>query len=186
MSTVIVVNENDEAIGAMPTSEAHRNGTPHRIAVVYVENPVRQFLVQIRMSGALDHSSAGHVDPGESYIEAARRELAEELGIAGVELKKIGHGVCHNETSEDGGLATHVFDVFSCVGEPGQLQEDEVKGVYWADPQEVLSDMQTGKSGARYAGGFRVSLPIYMEARRRCTTKEAVKSAHEFSPRHAR
>jgi hypothetical protein len=46
-----------------------------------------------------------------------------------------------------------------------QLQEDEVKGVHWANAREVLSDMESGKSGARYAGAFRVSLPIYLESR---------------------
>ena len=48
---VIVVNENDEEIGTMPMSEAHRNGTPHRIAITYVENTAGQFLVQIRRNG---------------------------------------------------------------------------------------------------------------------------------------
>jgi isopentenyl-diphosphate Delta-isomerase len=172
MQKVIVVNENDEEIGTMPMSEAHKNGTPHRIAVTYVENTAGQFLVQIRMSGALDHSSAGHVDPGESYIDAAKRELGEELGITGVELTKIGHGVCRNEKSDDGGIGTHVFDVFICVAEPRQLQEDEVKGVHWADPRQVLNDMESGKSGARYAGAFRVSLPIYLESRATPTVNE--------------
>jgi isopentenyldiphosphate isomerase len=161
---VIVVNENDEEIGSMPMSEAHRNGTPHRIAITYVENTAGQFLVQIRMNGVLDHSSAGHVDPGESYIDAAKRELEEELGITDVELRKIGHGVCRDERSEDGGIGTHVFDVFTCVAEPRQLQEDEVKGVHWADAREVLNDMGSGRSGATYAGAFRVSLPIYVES----------------------
>ena len=38
MSDVVVVNEKDEVIGTMPKKEAHKNGTLHRIAVVYVEN----------------------------------------------------------------------------------------------------------------------------------------------------
>jgi isopentenyl-diphosphate Delta-isomerase len=165
MEEVIVVNEKDEQIGIMSKEEAHKDGTAHRIAVTYVENGKGQFLVQIRMSGALDHSSAGHVHPGESYMDAAKRELAEELGIVGVELRKVGHGVCKKEVSHDGGVRTHVFDIFACVAEPGQLQQDEVKGVYWADPQEVLKDMQNSTTEVSYAGGFKVSLPIYLESR---------------------
>ena len=162
---VVVVNESDEMIGTIPLSEAHRTGVPHRIAVTYVEDGKGQFLVQIRMSGALDHSSAGHVDPGESYEEAACRELAEELGITGVTMRRIGHGVSRNEASHDGGIRTHVFDIFVCKAEPGRLQQDEVKGVYWADPEEVFTDMRTHRSGTRYTGGFIASLPIYAQWR---------------------
>lgn len=162
MNEVVIVNEQDEVIGTMPKDEAHKTGVPHRIAVVYVEDGAGRFLIQIRMSGALDHSSAGHVDPGESYEDAAARELAEELGITGVELRRIGHGTSNSVGLHDGVIRTHVFDAFVCMAEPGELQADEVKGVYWADPHEVLQDMQSGASGADYAGGFRASLPLYV------------------------
>ena len=165
MEEVIVVNESDEQIGTMSKDEAHKDGTPHRIAVTYVENESGQILVQVRMSGALDHSSAGHVHPGESYLDAAKRELGEELGITGVDLRKIGHGICKERFSHDGGMRTHVFDVFACAAEPVQLQKDEVKDAYWADPQNILKDMEGGTSDTVYAGGFRDSLPIYMKSR---------------------
>lgn len=165
MDKVIMVNENDEVLGTVPKEEAHRKGIPHRIAVTYVENGKGKFLVQVRMDGTLDHSSAGHVDPGETYEEAARRELSEELGIRGAKLKKIGHSMSINERARDGLNRTHIFDVFSCVAEPGQLQADEVKDVYWADPEEVLRDMTSGQSGAEYAGAFLVSLPLYIKTR---------------------
>lgn len=86
MTDVIVVDENDQVVGTMDKAEAHRTGVLHRIAVVYVENPAGQILVQVRSNGRLDHSAAGHVDVGESYLEAAQRELHEELGVSGVEL----------------------------------------------------------------------------------------------------
>jgi 16S rRNA (adenine1518-N6/adenine1519-N6)-dimethyltransferase len=37
-----------------------------------------------------DSSAAGHVDAGEDYLTAARRELHEELGIEAPELTSIG------------------------------------------------------------------------------------------------
>lgn len=165
MDDVIVVDLDDNQIGTMPKSEAHEKGIPHRIAVTYVENGSGKILVQIRMSGALDHSSAGHVLPGESYLDAAKRELSEELGITDTELRKIGHSVSTDEKTHDGHTRVHVFDIFVCVAVPGKLQEDEVKGVYWANPQEVLEDMKSGKSRAEYAGGFRESLPVYISSR---------------------
>ena len=56
MNEVIVVNENDEIIGTMPKGEAHKNGTLHRIAVIFVENSKGDILIQHRADGFLDHS----------------------------------------------------------------------------------------------------------------------------------
>ncbi len=159
MNLVVVVNEKDEVIGTMDKAEAHKNGTPHRIAVVYVENAEGKILVQVRVDGLLDHSSAGHVDPGESYEEAARRELSEELGIEGIELTKVGHGMTKGETYADG-VRSHVFDIFSCVAQPAALQEDEVHSVYWETPDKILEAMRN--EGEKYCGGFKTSLSIYI------------------------
>ena len=161
----MVVNENDEVIGTMPKADAHKNGAPHRISVVYVENPSGQILVQVRTDGRLDHSAAGHVDPGESYEQAARRELFEELGISGVTLAYVGHGMTTGEKSSTE-LRSHVFDIFTCIAEPRELQAEEVERVYWAAAEDVLRDMH-GANTDSYCGGFKVSLPIYMGARKK-------------------
>lgn len=146
----------------MPRADAHRDGTPHRIAVTYVENDRAEILVQVRArGGAHDHSSAGHVEPGDSYIDTAKRELAEELGISNIQLKKIGHGISREEPG-DGALKTHVFDIFVCTAEPGRLQASEVTRVYWAEPNRLLVGMSSRESTIEYAGGFRASLPIYL------------------------
>ena len=132
---VIVVNDNDEEVGTMLRDEAHQNGTPHRIVVTYVANDLGQIVVQVRKNGSLDHSSAGHVDPGESYANAAARELAEELGIVDVDLKRVDHGSSHEE--HDGGVTRHEFDIFVCNANYRELQADEVLDAYWADPEEI-------------------------------------------------
>lgn len=166
MTEVIIVNENDEVIGTMPKDEAHKNGTLHRIAVIYVENSKGDILIQERADGYLDHSSAGHVDVGESYEEAAYRELAEELGIKEVKLKYVGHGMTKNEIYPGGKKSSHVFDIFSCVADPKELQIDEVTGVYWAKPQDILLDMQNEANKHKYCGGFLISLPLYLESKK--------------------
>ncbi len=169
MDEVVVVNEQDEVVGTMPRAQAHRDGTPHRIAVVYVENPSGngEVLVQVRISGRLDHSAAGHVDVGEEYIDAATRELREELGIADVALVRVGHGVSEEimPTNTHNEHRVHVMDIFSCVSEPGQLQVEEVERVYWADPHAILAQMQSRLDDIIFSGGFRTSLPIYLAAK---------------------
>ncbi len=147
----------------MPKVEAHKNGTLHRIAVVYVENQKGDILVQHRSDGFLDHSSAGHVDVGESYEEAAYRELTEELDIKEVKLNYVSHGMTKNEIYPGGKKSSHVFDIYCCIADPGKLQADEVNNVYWAKPEDVLLDMQINKQ--KYCGGFLVSLPLYLESK---------------------
>ena len=166
MNEVVVVDENDVVLGTMPKKEAHKNGTLHRIAVVYVENNKGEILVQHRADGFLDHSAAGHVDPGESYEEAAKRELGEELGIKEVNLKFIGHGNTRNEVYPGGTVASHSFDIYSCIEKPGELQKEEVNSVYWARPEDVLEDMKIKLDKKKYCNGFIVSLPIYLESRK--------------------
>lgn len=160
-NNVVVVNKKDEVIGTISRAEAHKNGTPHRIAVIYVENSKGEILVQVRMTGRLDHSSAGHVDPGEEYIDTARRELKEELGMDNVEINLVGHGVSEENVSGVDGHRVHVMQIFSCIGEPGELQKEEVRDVYWANPKEVLREMTENPTDMKFSGGFRVSLPIY-------------------------
>ena len=163
MDEVIVVNEDGIVIGTMPKDQAHRDGTLHRISVIYVENTKGDILVQ-RRDDLLDHSSAGHVYVGESYEQASYRELKEELGIQDVVLQHVGHGMTKDEAYPNGTRCSHIFDVFSCVAEPKELQADEVSGVYWAQPEEVLADMKIHAD--KYCGGFLVSLPIYLESKK--------------------
>lgn len=162
MSEVVTVNEKDEVIGKMDRELAHNNGTPHRIVVVYVENDNAQILVQVRMTGRLDHSSAGHVDPGEEYVGAAYRELNEELGINHVELAYVGGGVSEEVVPDLEEHRVHIMQIYSCRGNPGKLQKEEVRDIYWANPKEVLKEMLDNLNDMKFSGEFRTSLPIYV------------------------
>ena len=83
-----IVDERDRVIGQRPRSEVHRLGLLHRAVHILVRNRNGEFFLQKRsMSkdthpGAWDSSSAGHLEAGEGYDEAAVRELEEELGLS--------------------------------------------------------------------------------------------------------
>ena len=86
-----VVNENDDVIGRASRNEVHGNpGLIHRVAHVLVFNSSGKLYLQKRAKnkdvqpGKWDTSVGGHVDAGESYLDAALRETLEELGIAAV------------------------------------------------------------------------------------------------------
>src|SRR5438477_6157990 len=68
-------------------TEIHRNGDWHRAAHVWIVASDGRVLVQRRSlrkennPGLWDVSAAGHLSAGESAIEAAVRETAEEIGL---------------------------------------------------------------------------------------------------------
>jgi isopentenyldiphosphate isomerase len=92
---IAVVDENDQPVGVFPKEEVWAKGLLHRIVRIMVEDDKGRVLLQRRSPhmdtypNTWDHSAAGHVDEGEDYSEAARRELAEELGIKDVMLEEI-------------------------------------------------------------------------------------------------
>ena len=81
-----IVDEFDNVIGQKPRSEVHAQGLKHRAVHVLVFNDGNEIFMQKRSAskdtwpGAWDASCTGHVDTGETYLEAAHRELDEELG----------------------------------------------------------------------------------------------------------
>ena len=84
-----VVNENDVAVGKKPRRLVHTQGLRHRSAHVLVFNSAGKLLIQLRGPSKdeyplfWDVSVGGHVGPGETYEQAARRELDEEMGLKG-------------------------------------------------------------------------------------------------------
>lgn len=82
-----VVDERDQLIGVMPRRQVHLERLRHRAVEIAVVDSQGRVWLQKRSRfkdaypGFWDLSATGHVDPGESYDEAARRELCEELGI---------------------------------------------------------------------------------------------------------
>lgn len=163
---VIAVDENDKEIGLISRAQAHKEGILHRISVVYLLAAKGNILVQERADGRYDHSSAGHVDPGETYLDAANRELFEELGVSLVPLEKIAKGASSESDIEKGTNIRHVFEIFAAYAEPKTLLETEVKNVFWDSPRRILEEMKDANNNSLYAGGFRASLPLFMEAYR--------------------
>lgn len=91
---IIVVDENDTIIGAEYMLDAIDKGMLRRAVRVYVFSQSGQLLIQQRSEKVfkpllLNQSAAGHVDEGETYEEAAYRELKEELGLDGLTLTLV-------------------------------------------------------------------------------------------------
>jgi len=91
-----VVDENDQVLRSEFRDVIHVNNLRHRAAHMLLFNSSGELYLQKRSiwkdrnPSCWDSSAAGHVDAGEDYLTAARRELREELGIEAPELTSIG------------------------------------------------------------------------------------------------
>ncbi len=134
----IVVDENDEPIGGAKVEEIAQKGLIHRIIRVMVEDGAGNVLLQKRVDnswvypGCWDTSAGGHVDVGESYLVAAKRELAEEIGLSGVKLQEVGrfrHKAEFNNRRFDRFVGVYKTSVPKNT--EFKLQESEVSAVKW-------------------------------------------------------
>ncbi|TQS45624.1 NUDIX hydrolase [Cryptosporangium phraense] len=81
--------------------------------------------------------AAGHVEAGESVLDAARREAQEELGIAVDDLRPI--TVMHR-TVGTARIDQRVDFFFECrrwTGEPERREPDRAAELRWVSPDEL-------------------------------------------------
>ena len=88
-----IVDARDNPLRGGTMDEAQLQGLWHRMVGVMVWDSVAgEFLLQkvkpnrFYGGGSWNPTSSGHVDAGETYEGAARRESQEEMGIRGLEL----------------------------------------------------------------------------------------------------
>jgi len=158
-----VIDENENIIGKATRKECHEQGIRHRVAAIMIVNDEGKLLFQKRAdSGRLDHSAAGHLDEGETYEVAAKRELFEELGIE-CELEKIDNLV--EDFTGPGKHVVHHYDLY--VGKhngPFKTQESEVADVEFRDIDEVHEQFTNNPD--LFAGGIHTSLPAFLKWRK--------------------
>lgn len=117
---VILVDENDRAIGTMEKMEAHRLSKLHRAVSVFIFNKKKEWLLQQRAAHKYHSNSlwtntaCTHPYPKEDNRHAATRRLDEEMGLK-ADLKEIFHFIykekLDNELTEN--ELDHVFIGFS-------------------------------------------------------------------------
>jgi 16S rRNA (adenine1518-N6/adenine1519-N6)-dimethyltransferase len=138
-----VVDEHDRVIGREFRGEIHRRGLLHRAVHIFWLRPDGQLCLQRRSfakdncPGQLSSSCAGHVDAGEAYVEAAVRELGEELGVrvAPTELQEVDYAPQHEELGREF-VRSYVL---RRPAEPCILAPFEVDAVLWRHPGEVAA-----------------------------------------------
>jgi 16S rRNA (adenine1518-N6/adenine1519-N6)-dimethyltransferase len=122
-----VVDEHDQPVGGVDRATVHAEKLLHRAVHIFVLNSGGELLLQRRSyrkdthPRKWDSSAAGHVDVGESYIECAKRELAEEVGLI-AEPTEIGQVSASERTGHE---FIRIFAVRA--EEVGELNEQEIE-----------------------------------------------------------
>ena len=136
-----VVDESDRVIGSAPRRRCH--GDPsliHRTAHVVVFHPDgNRILLQLRtrtkdiQPGKWDTAVGGHLDRGEDYETAARREMREELGLSSaLPLKFLFDSRIRNSVESEN---VRVFSIESAG--PFRFQRSEIDKVRFFSRTEL-------------------------------------------------
>jgi isopentenyl-diphosphate delta-isomerase len=148
MEQVVLVDENDSAIGEMEKMQAHRLGVLHRAFSVFIFNDEGEMLLQQRAkskyhSGGLwTNACCGHPRPGEDVMQAAIRRLGEEMGFeTQLELKNK----FIYKTKFDNSLIEHELDHIFIGTYSGTVQPnpDEADSFLWIPVKNVLAKLRS-------------------------------------------
>lgn len=143
-----VVDETGAVIGRAPRHVVH--GDPsliHRAVHVFVFDHAGRMLLQKRSAdkdiqpGKWDTSVGGHLAPGEGYLEAAVREIAEELGVVvrTAHLEELHSYLWRTD------VETELVRTYRLVHEgPFTHQVEEIDEVGFFDPGELKELVASG------------------------------------------
>ncbi len=132
-----IINIDDQVIGQATREDVYVHKHMHRIVHIIVRDSAGRFLLQIRSATVkyrpLHWSTAagGHVQTGETYEEAARRELQEEIGIVDGELRELG-----KIFYQSGSLPKYLW-VFELTTDADIAVGEEVSGTQFFTPEEA-------------------------------------------------
>lgn len=158
MEEVILVDENDNAVGTMEKLEAHRKGVLHRAFSILIFNSKGELLIHKRASskyhsgGLWTNACCSHQVPNEPMELTTRRRLLYEMGI---DVETQFHYKFIYRTPLDRDLIEHELDyVFTGVfdGRPN-VNPTEVEDWKFISLDDLRKDMDANPQ--RYTYWFR-------------------------------
>lgn len=135
-----VVDDADDVLRSAPRKLVHAEKWLHRAVHVFVFNAAGQLYLQKRSCTKASapnkwvSSCSGHVDAGEEYLQAAQRELGEEIGLW-LSCDALQPIFKESPCPATGGEFVWVY---SCQSEgPFTLDPEEVSDGQWIDCQDL-------------------------------------------------
>ena len=159
-----VVDEADNVIGAASREECHSNAKLiHRSVYIFLVNSRGEILIQKRSvnkdlyPGFYTASATGHVNYGEDYDAAAKRELKEELGVD-VPLRRL----CKVKSFSD--VEREISMVYVCRYDgPIRFDRNEIDEVIFMSIDDIERSLKTGDK--KFAYGFKVAFKEFLRHR---------------------
>ena len=142
---IILVDEQDNPVGAGEKMDVHRKGLLHRAFSILIYNSKCEILLQRRAAskyhcpGLWTNTCCSHPRPGEELIAAAQRRLKEEMGID-VPVKETGQEFIYKVRV--GELTEHEYDHILCGNFDGEpiLNPEEADDWKWISLKELGGD----------------------------------------------
>ena len=154
------VNRHDQPIGITSREDAHRLQLFHRAVHLYAIGPTGGLILQRRSmlkdteSGLWTVSCSGHVDRGETYRDAAKREMFEELGVS-IEESQI-HELLHSDPCVENGYEfIQSFEVIGSISP--QPNESEISEICEVSIVKLVCWMK--KNPEQFSSSFRYLFP---------------------------
>ncbi len=165
MPKIVFVDKDDNVIGSGTREEARQKGIIRRIVRIFLFNSKGELLIQKRSRNVLqpgewDQSVGGHVDEGEDYLEAAHRELQEELDIKNIPLKEI---IKFYTEETDGKGTDKRFNVLYSANfdEEINFNQKEISEIRWITLHKLANWMK--EKPEDFTQGFIKTFTVYQE-----------------------
>lgn len=151
MSNVVemldLVDENDNVIKTMSRDDIYAQGLEYvRVIEVFIRNSEGKLWIPTRLDtkriapGGYDVGVGGHIEHGESALDAFRKELSEEAGwnIEDMKWREVG------KFGPNDGLNTvsTIFEISSDVAP--ELSLDDFKSAEWLSPDDIVDSVKNG------------------------------------------
>lgn len=144
-----VVDKNDTVIGQEFRFKLYKErSSSFRVINVLLTNKGGQVWIPRRTAGkrlfplCLDVSVGGHVRSGESYEEAMRREVAEEINL---DIDRVDWKILGKLTPDDHAVSAfmRVYEIRMDTTPP--YNRDDFVEYHWLHPRQVLEMMRAGE-----------------------------------------
>ena len=163
---VVLVDQQDKAVGEMEKMEAHEKAVLHRAFSVFVFNDRDELMLQQRALGKYHspglwtNTCCSHPRTGETFLEAGHRRLVEEMGFD-CEIEKIFDFIY--KAKLDKGLTEHEFDhvLFGRYNDVPEINPEEVESWKWMKMEDIAADMKSHPEN--YTVWFRIAFERVFE-----------------------